>query len=452
MYPRIKCSDFADAYLYNANGTFVDGNAAFTKPKQLDREHASTWTLRDADAVGYDVKGWKISMSSDSKMNDAELKQREQAVTEQESSLLDKERQLNARTEEQKTKEDRLMSKEAELSKLSNELATRDAALQKQREDLASSEADWKRLRGSSKDVAMLKAENDNLHLQLRTFSLEREVEKVRQRSASLSHSEQLRNLDVERARLRVLLHAEKEKARNSPSPVKPTSVFNSPSYLATRAVKDSRISTPGRMSSRPHSSSGIVSRPAASHPSLAATPNSSLRDTKNDSRPSTPTPTSTRVMSSGSNTQLSYDSRFSGWPEDDVYGPPTPTKSSKRAPPRTLSLSTPSTSNQASLSKENLLSSDSINRRDTHGQLRSFGPGSSVSHARSVSSTGGKATSKSTPARMRPPYMSTLNYGAPEGMLPLRDDGDALLYACGHKVFKPPRKLNKTVVGYLYE
>jgi hypothetical protein len=79
-------------------------------------------------------------------------------------------------------------------------------------------------------------------------------------------------------------------------------------------------------------------------------------------------------------------------------------------------------------------------------------GPASSRSEMQSVPSTDGKATIRSTPARSQPPRMATLRYGAPDGMLPIRDDGDALLYACGHKVYKPPRKLNKNVVGYLYE
>ncbi|GAB7326839.1 hypothetical protein MBLNU13_g10772t2 [Cladosporium sp. NU13] len=446
----LKCDDFADAYLCNANGSFIDGNATFTKPKQLDRAHTLTWTLRDADAVGYDAKGWKISILSDEDSASTTLSEREQVLVEKEKALLEMEQNLIA---EQQTKHDEFAAREAKLLKISDGLAARETALQKRAEELATRESALNRPQGTSKDIAILRAENDNLHLQLRTSSLEREVEKVRQRSVSLSNVEQLRNLEVEKARLRVLLHAQQQKARNSPSPNKSRdspSVFSSPSSLATRTVKDSRVATPARNASRPVSSSESALRPPATL-SLAATPNSSFRFTNNDS-PNTPTRASTGVLSSTSSTQQSYDSRFSGWPEDDDV-PATPTRKSKTATPSNLgSPKLAMNTGQARLSKENLLSSNLSNGRAVSSQVKRPGPSSSKSETQSVSITCGKATSKSTPARSQPPRMATLRYGAPDGMLPVRDDGDALVYACGHKVYKPPRKLNKNVVGYLYE
>jgi hypothetical protein len=460
---RLKCDDFADAYLCNANGSFVDGNATFTKPKQHDRAHTLTWTLRDADAVGYDAKGWRISVLPDENL--ASMSEREQALAEKENALLEKEQRFVA---EQKTKDDESTAREAKLLKLSDDIAVREAELrkisddlasrgvvqQKQAKELAAKETELNTFKGTSKDIAILKAENDNLHLQLRTSSLEREVEKVQQRSVSLSNVEQLRNLEVEKARLRVLLHGQQQKAWNSPSPNKSRdspSVFSSPSSLATRTTKDTKIATPARNASRSVSSSGHASRPAASL-SLSATPNSSVRYTNKDP-PSTPTRASAGVLSSVSSTQRSYDSRFSGWPEDDDV-PATPTRKSKGATPLSLGSSKLEVNTgQARLSKENLLSSSSSHRRAVSHQVRRPGPASSTSEMQqSVTSTSGKATSKSTPARSQPPRMATLRYGAPDGMLPVRDDGDALVYACGHKVYKPPRKLNKSVVGYLYE
>ena len=461
---RLKCGDFADAYLCNANCSFVDGNATFTKPKQLDRAHTLTWTLRDADAVGYDAKGWRLSVLPEEDVASLEPNERERAVSERENELLEKEKrstskqqskddELTTRETQLRTMSDDIATREAELLKLADKLATQKVAQQKQAEDLLVRETELNKSPRVNKDVAILKAENDHLHLQLRTSSLEREVEKVRQRSVSLSNTEQLRNLEVEKARLRVLLHAQQQKARNSPSPNKSRanpSVFNSPSSLATRAVKDIKLATPARNGSRPVSSSGSISRPATTL-SIAATPSSSLRYTNGNS-PSTPTRPSTGVLSSVSSTQRSYDSRFSGWPEDDDV-PATPTRKSKRGTPSTLeSPNLVAHSDQAKLSKENLLSSTSINRRAVSSQLKNTRHASSMSETQSVSSMGGKATSKSTPARSHAPRMATLRYGAPDGMLPIRDDGDALLYACGHKVYKPPRKLNKTIVGYLYE
>jgi hypothetical protein len=495
----------------------VDGNATFTRPKQPDRAHTLTWTLRDADAVGYDAKGWMISMSSDLKQAREEMNEREQAVSEKESCLVEnerslrkkenslhqressflekesgflekesslrererhfskresvirkkesnllekesnfveRERQLTAHAAAQETKESELLAREAELRKLADRLDATEAAQQKKAEEWAHKEKDLTRSPGTNKDIAMLKAQNDSLHLHIRTASLEREVEKVRQRSNSISNTEQLRNLEVEKARLRVLLNAQQQKARSSPSPNQTrdaTSIFNSPSSLATRAIKGSQMSTMGRNDHRPTSSSGSISRRPPADPSLA-TPSPSLRYNNKDS-PSTPTRASTGMFSSTSGTQRSYDSRFSGWPEDDVCVPATPTRSSKRATPSTLGLSTPlNNRDQTRLSKDSLLPSNSSTRRAVSSQMRSPGPGSSISQRPSVSSAGGKTTSKSTPARTQPPQMSTLRYGAPNGMLPLRDDGDAIVYACGHKVYKPPRKLNKNVVGYLYE
>lgn len=447
---RLKCDDFADAYLCNANGSFVDGNATFTKPKQIDRAHTLTWTLRDADAVGYDAKGWRISVLSDDNLVNVTLSEKEQALTKKENALLEKEREINAK---QQTRDDEFEAREAKLLKMADDLAARETTQQNQAEELITRETALNRPQGTSKDIAILKAENDNLHLQLRTSSLEREVEKVRQRSVSLSNAEQLRNLEVEKARLRVLLHAQQQKARNSPSSNKSRhspAVFSSPSSLATRTVKDGTVATPARNASRPVSSSGSVSRPAASL-SPASTPNSSLRVTIKES-PSTPTRVSIGLLSSASSTQRSYDSRFSGWPEDDDV-PATPTRKSKVATPSSLGSTELVVNNtQARLSRENLLASSSSNRRHAGGQRKDTGPASSTSEVQSVPSTGGKGTSKSTPARSQPPRMATLRYGAPDGMLPVRDDGDALVYACGHKVYKPPRKLNKNVVGYLYE
>jgi hypothetical protein len=456
----------------------VDGNATFTKPKQLDRAHTLTWTLRDADAVGYDAKGWRISVLSDNDPASGVLDEREQALSEKENELLEKEQRFFAK---QQTKDDELIAREtklretfdehaarerelremsdnlaaraSELREISDDLASKEIAQQKQAEELVSRETELRRSQGSTKGIAMLIAENDNLHLQLRTSSLEREVEKVRQRSVSLSNTEQLRNLEVEKARLRVLLNTQQQKARSSPSPNKSKdspSMFMSPSSLATRAVKDTKSVTLARNGFRSVSSSGSTSRPAAA-PSLLATPSSSLRYANKDS-PSTPTRASTGVMSSVSSTQRSYDSRFSGWPEDDEV-PATPTRKSKGSTPSTLgSPHLVPNSGQARLSKENLLSSSSSNRRAVSSQSKKTTHASSMIEMHSVSSMDGNATSKSTPARSQPPRMNTLRYGAPDGMLPIRDNGDALVYACGHKVYKPPRKLNKTVVGYLYE
>lgn len=119
---RLKCDDFADAYLCNANGSFVDGNATFTKPKQLDRAHTLTWTLRDADAVGYDAKGWRISVLSDDNLVNVTLSEKEQALTKKENALLEKEQEINAK---QQTRDDEFKAREAKLLKMADDLVAR---------------------------------------------------------------------------------------------------------------------------------------------------------------------------------------------------------------------------------------------------------------------------------------------------------------------------------------
>jgi len=406
--------------------------------------------------VGYDAKGWKLSVAQDHGSNAKELEQREIAVAEQESRLRSLEEHITARQAIQTKQAADFASREEAQQKQVRDLEAREAALAKQTADLEAREAELKKPRGNSTEVSLLKAENDNLHLQLRTSSLEREVDKVRQRSASTSHTERLNLLEMEKAKLRVLLHAEQQKVRASPSPRRSNdfpSVFNSPSSLATRPTKDSRSSIFGQ-TSRPGSSSGLPARPATAAPSLTATPKSSLRSFDRVS-PTTPTRPSKGVLSSTPGTQRSYDSRFSGFQEDDFAVPNTPSKSSKRA-----SRSTPlANTSQTRLSKENLNATQSSKQRVPNDQAAPASISSSQHEAPSVSSstrfTGcGKITSKSTPARAtsKPPRMATLQYGAPAGLLPVSDDGDAVLYSCGHRVYKPPRKLNKTVVGYLYE
>jgi hypothetical protein len=477
----------------------VDGNATYTRPKQLDRAYALTWTLRDADAVGYDAKGWRLSVSPDKDGIAVMLEERELMIAEKEESLQSLQEHIAAREatqakqakdlaatgEMQQKQSESLEAREATLAKQAVDLEAREAALGRQDADLEgrevalakqvlsleikeaalarqaanleARESELERPCGHITEISLLKAENDNLHLQLRTSSLEREVEKVRQRSNPLSHTEQLNMPETEKARLRVLLHAEQQKVRASPSPRRSNdfpSVFNSPSSLANRPTKDPRNSIFGQ-TSRPGSSSGLAVQPASAVPPLTVTPKSSLRSC-DQSSPSTPTRTSKGILSSTAGTQRSYDSRFSGFQEEDFAYPSTPSKPSKRT--SSSSLRTPlANTSQMRLSKENLTSTNSTKPRAASAQKQQFTPlGSAKSppHAPSVSSStgGGKVTSKSTPAMTKPPRMATLQYGAPAGLLPLSDDGDAVLYSCGHKVYKPPRKLNKTVVGYLYE
>ena len=94
---RLKCADFADSYLCNANGSFVDGNAAYTRPKQLDRAYALAWTLRDADSEGWDAKGWRLSVSPEEDRSAVELRERELLVEENEMRLQSLEEQIASR-------------------------------------------------------------------------------------------------------------------------------------------------------------------------------------------------------------------------------------------------------------------------------------------------------------------------------------------------------------------
>jgi hypothetical protein len=442
--------------------------------------------LRDADAVGYDAKGWRLSVCPDKDDITVMLEEREAIVSQRETRLQSLEEQIAAREAtqakqakdlavrgEMQTKQaESLETREAALAKQATGLETREVALANRNADLEVREVALVRQTAEfeamvsqlekpcdhSTEISLLKADNDNLHLQLRTGSLEREVEQVRQRSNSTSHTEQLNMLETEKARLRVLLHAEQQKGRTSPSPRRSNdfpSVFNSSSSLTTRPTKDSRNSIFGQ-TSRPGSSSGLTVRPASAVPSLAATPKSSLRSF-DQSSPSTPTRTSKGILSSTQGTQRSYDSRFSGFQEEDFAYPNTPTKSSKRASSTNLPTTPLANTSQTRLSKESLASTKSIKQRaaiEQKQQATPLGSATSTTYAPSVPSStgGGKFTSKSTPARSKPPRMATLQYGAPAGLLPVSDDGDAVVYSCGHKVYKPPRKLNKTVVGYLYE
>jgi hypothetical protein len=478
---RLKCADFTDSYLCNANGSFVDGNAAYTRPKQLDRAYALTWTLRDADAVGWDAKGWRLSVSMDEEKSAVELRERDVAIMEREVAIEEQgtrlqflEEQINARQAAQtkqvadlKARENlqqkqakNLEAQEAALAKQAADLEARETAFASQLADLEARDAELKRSPSRNTEISLLKAENDNLHLQLRTSSLEREVDKVGQRSASTSHTDQLNLLKMEKAKLRVLLHAEQQKGKASPSPRRSNdfpSVFNSPSSLATRSTtRDSKITIFGQ-TSRPSSSSGLPVRPATAIPSLTITPKSSSRSFDR-ATPSTPTRTGRGVLSStrSTGTQRSYDSRFSGLQEEDFASPSTPSKPSKRPSSSATLRSTPlANTSQTRLSKENLRSTGSSKQRVSGDRTTPAPTSASTTRAApSVSSSTGasKVTSKSTPARTKPPRMATLQYGAPAGLLRLSDDGDAVLYSCGHKVYKPPRKLNKTVVGYLYE
>lgn len=334
-------------------------------------------------------------------------------------------------------------------------LAAHELALKKRIDDLAAKEADLQRQvqmhsSSSNTNVALLKTENDNLHLQLRTTSLEREVEKVKERVVSSNTAEQLRKLEVETGRLKAIVHAHERSPRSSPSPTKlrdSSSVFSSPSPTSSRPIRNPSSPFFDRHNFSLRSPPAKIPTLGGNIPSLTATPASPHRLLSRDS-PSTPT----RPSSLASGTPKSYDSRFSGWPDDDCTVPITPSKVSTHVSSSPMGSTPLRHHEQTRMPTAKTRSPTSTGNLSVSGKSDHTGLGISTSPNTTLSPAGSKPASKGTPAKEKLPHNATPNCGTPAVTLHSSDDGDAVIHPCGHKIYKPPRKLNRTVAGYLYE
>ncbi|KAM0718779.1 hypothetical protein Q7P37_005850 [Cladosporium fusiforme] len=434
----LKCNDFEDAYLCIANGSHLDDNAVYTTAKQSENAHAFTWNLRDADVVGYDAKGWRLNHAEggldveEGGRLRREIAELERALDDRQSVLLEKERSLAAQ--------------EFALKKQFFELAAKEADIQRKAQILNNS---------SNTDIALLRTEDDNLHLQLRTSSLEREVEKVKDRAVSSNITEQLRNLENETARLKTIVNSHERSARSSPSPTKfrdMTPVFNSPSPNTARSIRHSNSPLIDQDSFSLRSPPEHMPIRGSRVPSLAATPASPRRPLSRDT-PSTPTRPSTTAPSLASETPKSYDSRFSGWQEDERAAPITPNKELKRANSSAISSEHSRRDPKTPLStKRKTPSPASMGPGSANGAASPTGLGISTRPHGHVSPMNGRLTNKGTSAKSELLHATTPSHKVSPGTSLTSDDGDAVIHPCGHKIYKPPRKLNKTVAGYLYE
>lgn len=421
------------------NGSHSNKGAVHVGPKKAESAPAFTWYVRDADAVGYDSKGWQLSTGAKSGLEVAkvhqssrEMEEREKALEVKQSSILKKENLLAAQEHDLQQRIDQLAGKEADLQ---------------QRLQMSSGSS-------NNTDIALLKTENDNLHIQLRTSSLEREVEKIKERVVSSKHAEQRRILEAETGRLKAIIHAHERSARSSPSPTKsrePESVFTSPSPNATRPNGNLTSPSFDQNAFSLRSPPAQVARLGSRIPSLTATPALPRPLAFRDS-PSTPTRPSTANSSLASGTMKSYDSRFSGWPEDDCPVPITPSKVSKRAisSPMGSTLSGSQDQSQSSAVKKGPPAAVPTGHYSAYSIASPAGLGISKSPSIALSLADSEPASRGTPRKEK--LLAPSHRASPSDKPHLSEDGDAVVHPCGHKIYKPPRKLNKTVTGYLYE
>lgn len=443
--------------------------------REGEGEQGFLWYLRDADAVGYDSKGWEGRLGGSRSVDEDRLGGRERLLVERERNLQalekraaavgiddhhfeDRERALLGRERAVQSLEEReasLVCREKQLGeqekvyeRRANDLSEREAKLGNQHAQRPGSS-------GGSSEVAMLRAENDRLHLQIRTSSLEREVEKVKERLVSTNNAEVLRKLEAEKQRLKVLLQTHQNAGRFSPSPIKrgDTSIPNSPVSFAPRSPGQSISPTPGQQEFQLRVPPSRTPRPDSYGPesrSSTATSVSSQRHTSGHSplmtiRASSGTPS---VMSSA---QRSYDSRFSGWPEDDESLPGTPSRRSKRTTSSALGSAISTPINKIEDSQKDIFSPDSSSPQTVGNGARKTDQRSRDGRE-STSATSGRMIGGIMSVKSKPPQRSALGDVEAPSMPPVADDGDVLVYPCGHKIYKPPRKLNRTVSGYLYE
>lgn len=422
------------------NAPHSNNNVVQANPKQAKNALVFTWYLRDADAVGFDSKGWQLIRGANSNLNVAKRHQSSRKMEERDKALEVKHSLILK-------KESLLAAQEHDLQQRIDQLAAKESDLQHRLQMSSGS--------SNTTDVALLKTENDNLHIQLRTSSLEREVEKVKERLVSSKHAEQLRILEAETGRLKAIIQAHERSARSSPSPTKsrdPESVFSSPSPNATRPYRNLTSPSFDRNAFSLRSPPAKEARLGSTIPSLTATPASRRPLVSRDS-PSTPTRPSTANSSLASGTMKSYDSRFSGWPEDDCAVPITPSKLSKRAisSPMGSTLSGIQDQSQSSAVKKHSPAAVSTGHHSAYSRNASpAGLGISKSSSIAHSPTGSEPASRGTPSRAR--LLAPSHRASPSSKSQLSEDGDAVVHPCGHKIYKPPRKLNRTVTGYLYE
>lgn len=268
-----------------------------------------------------------------------------------------------------------------------------------------------------------------------------------------MSLEQQLRRLENEKAQLQNLLHSSRQAARLSPSPPKSrnlTPTLGSPSTGITVPSEqpDSPTLRQGTSGLSPHPQS--LFKQATGACSLPSNPVSS--QWPGPVSPRTPTRKDMSARRVTSHFQIPSDGSFGGWLQSERNAPTTPSKHSNFD--RTPALDSPSDLQRSEgRSPGNTRRPPSSIARST-GKSASFKsvPTDSRPHEHWVSLAGPKFSSQSTPAKS-PPRMDPSTHGPPPAMRSLTaDEEGAVLFSCGHKIYKPPRKLNKNIVGYVYE
>ncbi|KAL1303198.1 hypothetical protein AAFC00_006619 [Neodothiora populina] len=142
----LKCNDYADAYLCNSYGSYKNNNTVYVWPKQSNWSHALTWYLKEAQAPGYIPKAWNAeSLGEDLKRKEKELAAKGEQITavqKREADLNEKEQELAAKETTQQKLKDQLDAKEEELASTQRALRETSDESSKERQDWAKRQAD----------------------------------------------------------------------------------------------------------------------------------------------------------------------------------------------------------------------------------------------------------------------------------------------------------------------
>lgn len=451
--------------------------SSLTRHGQLNWTHALTWYLNDANAPGFKPKNYVAGAAE----GEEDLKKREAAVAEKEDKLKDlekresalgqKEQDVAAREAAQQKFKSQLDEKEQELAKL-QESSTRtgdDASAndQKLREQLAELQRQLDDFRAKDRDLVaqQAKAEQKEKQVRAREAELERMVAELEQlQDDAEKDAAQLRTENEKLSQQ--LQKAQKASASKASTNTKETTtdtgelqkikdentrlrdLIVQQAFQVQEAQKARRA--PPKLAtnnSRPSSTNGSTGTPSTKAPSVAGKPASAAAPSpkpQQDPELARLAAENARLINEIKNIK-SQASKAPATPAGGTAGAnissprrqqSTAAKQASTPSPTIKTPSSPSSNNADTIKAENARLK--AQRDNLLKKQKALGE---LSHA----ATKGVAQSSGALYTKTPEVKRVLNDG--EG-----GELDAIEFDCGHILHAPPRKIEKRVVGLLYQ
>ncbi|GAB7346299.1 hypothetical protein MBLNU457_5021t1 [Dothideomycetes sp. NU457] len=488
----IKCNDFKDAYLCNAYAKHTEDNTVYMWPKQANWQHSMRWYIQEAGVHDFTTGagGSDASSGADFAEKEKALSERENALAEKEKALAEKEQSIAAKEADQKTQADQLTAKEKELeeqakakteisddaSQAEKEWTDKLADLQRQLDGLREKEREM-----ASKEVEVQKVRQQNDD---KTAELQRKEKELQQQTATTTEDmDKLRDensdLKQEAARLKKQL----EDARKPSTPNAPQAVDSQDSARLkdeNRRLRDLFVDHVLKAQDSDRGAASTPSKsPLASTPAAApASAPKSVSFAAPSPEETAPKPVPARRNGSAVHDRPHANGTASPKPSANTSRPlkqpsaATDKSSSKPQPVKSAAKPSPSSQQASELEHQQSSATDKPNSKSqpvkSAASARPLPSSPQVSeldqvkqennrlkqHAeQSQKEKGGKGRSElSNGANGSPKVIARPNWQKGAASKNQGADEDAIVFNCGHVIHPPPRKLERRVLGIMYE